>query len=102
MAETYWLNEEDIRGREAWFYFQRSFPYDMIPAGTRRQAIYEIKSLERRAVEAKAATESKRGASMQKMVSFNRSTRRPVPPLVCGRAQYMRICSRNAISSPMR
>lgn len=37
---------EDIRGRQEWFAFQRRFPYDMIPAGTRLAAIREVKRQE--------------------------------------------------------
>ena len=29
---------EDVRGREEWFYFQRRYPYDLIPAGMRAAA----------------------------------------------------------------
>ncbi len=32
---------EDIRGREEWFAFQRRFPYDMIPANLRTDALRE-------------------------------------------------------------
>jgi photosystem II stability/assembly factor-like uncharacterized protein len=39
---------EDIRGREEWFYFQRSFPYDMIPAGRRVNALRETKLFQQR------------------------------------------------------
>jgi len=39
---------EDVRGREEWFYFQRRYPYDMIPAGMRTAAIRQMKEAEQR------------------------------------------------------
>ncbi|MEO5929083.1 MAG: hypothetical protein ABIR47_04050, partial [Candidatus Kapaibacterium sp.] len=40
--------EEDVRGRDEWFMFQRRFPYDVIPAGAHAAAIRETRSMEDR------------------------------------------------------
>jgi len=37
---------EDVRGREEWFYHQRAFPYDLVPAGARAEAIRQTQTME--------------------------------------------------------
>ncbi len=51
-------SKEDVKGREEWFYHRRSFPYDVVPAGARAQAIRETKLMESRMRE----TMAKKGA----------------------------------------
>lgn len=55
---------EDVRGREEWFSFQRRFPYDMIPAGLRTQALRETQVMEQRMRNA-SRTSKREGASIQ-------------------------------------
>jgi hypothetical protein len=57
------ISNEDIRGREAWFYFQRRYPYDVIPAGVRADAVRQVRALQERIDMAKAAVKSS-GASV--------------------------------------
>jgi photosystem II stability/assembly factor-like uncharacterized protein len=47
--------EEDIRGRDAWFHFQRSYPYGQIPADGRRNALRATSDLEKRLQRAREA-----------------------------------------------
>lgn len=46
--------EEDVRGRDEWFYFQRRFPYDYIPAGARARAVIETRKMEAKLAEQRA------------------------------------------------
>lgn len=39
------MTQEDVRGREAWFRFQRAFPYGLIPAGARSAAVEQVQRL---------------------------------------------------------
>ncbi len=41
-------DDEDVVGRDAWFDFQRSFPYDRIPDGLREKALAETQLMQRR------------------------------------------------------
>lgn len=40
--------EEDVRGRDEWFYYQRRFPYDRIPAGLRADGVRHVQAIEQR------------------------------------------------------
>jgi photosystem II stability/assembly factor-like uncharacterized protein len=68
-TETNRESGEDIRGREEWFYFQRSFPYDMIPAGLRVNALRETQLFQQR-IEQQRNGEKSNGRSMQAAVQW--------------------------------
>jgi photosystem II stability/assembly factor-like uncharacterized protein len=40
--------EEDVEGRWAWFYYQRAFPYDVVPADVRLKAVQQTQAMEAR------------------------------------------------------
>lgn len=52
---------EDVRGREAWFTFQRRYPYDLIPAGARVQAVREMQAMQSRLDQAYGMKRGERG-----------------------------------------
>jgi photosystem II stability/assembly factor-like uncharacterized protein len=53
-------NEEDVRGRDEWFNFQRRFPFDAIPAGARVEAIRQTRAMEEKLHEALAKNRGNR------------------------------------------
>lgn len=55
-------DEEDVEGREAWFYYQRAFPYDVVPADARLKGVMQTQAMERRLDEARAL--NKRSSSL--------------------------------------
>ncbi|MEO5928498.1 MAG: hypothetical protein ABIR47_01080 [Candidatus Kapaibacterium sp.] len=60
-------SDEDVRGREEWFSFQRRYPYDMIPAGIRASAIREMKEQSARV---QVARSKKSGAAFLSSVQW--------------------------------
>lgn len=46
-------SEENVKAREEWFFLQRAYPYDLIPAGARAAAVREIKATEARLSQAR-------------------------------------------------
>jgi hypothetical protein len=57
-------SQEDVVGRDEWFYFQRRYPYDMIPEGVRQDAVRQVRGIEQRIAAARAESR-KRGAEVQ-------------------------------------
>ena len=53
-------NEEDVKGRQEWFNFQRRFPFDAIPAGARAAAIRQTQAMELKLREALAKSHGSR------------------------------------------
>ncbi len=49
--------EEDVRGRDAWYNYQRSFPYDVVPAGARAAAVRRTREMEAELSESRAKGE---------------------------------------------
>ena len=61
-----WLRGERIGKnsvkRTEWFFFQRRFPYDEVPAGARQEAVRKVEQMQRRLDDARAM---RKGASVQ-------------------------------------
>ncbi len=71
--------EEDVRGRDEWFMFQRRFPYEMVPAGARDQALRRLQAMQSRMDESR-----EKGDRFARLLGANRWE--PIGPLnVAGR-----------------
>lgn len=76
------ITYEDIRGRDAWFNYQRSFPYAHIPANGRLDALRAARTIEQSLLRARSQNDERSGAKPRDRASlFAGSQWEPIGPL---------------------